>query len=154
CPRGGSQVLLQRVDAAQVATNKRTISIGETNGRTIEVLAEFGNAIESFAIVNSAAMVMSHADEAKLARDERCELATIWPINEIRAQSEGVVLNGQMRDLMASAQRIASTKINVLITGESGTGKEIIARAIHSFSDRAAKPFVPLNCAAVPRELL
>ena len=59
-----------------------------------------------------------------------------------------------MRDLMTSAQKVARTKVNVLITGESGTGKEILARAIHEFSDRAQKPFVPFNCSAVPRDLL
>jgi DNA-binding NtrC family response regulator len=42
----------------------------------------------------------------------------------------------------------------VLITGESGTGKEIVARAIHTFSDRKAKPFIPFNCTAIPREML
>jgi DNA-binding NtrC family response regulator len=59
-----------------------------------------------------------------------------------------------MRELMTYARKIARTKVNVLITGESGTGKEILARAIHDFSDRAAKPFVALNCTAIPRDLL
>jgi len=59
-----------------------------------------------------------------------------------------------MRELMHYARRIATAKVNVLITGESGTGKEILARAIHDFSDRADKAFVPLNCTAIPRDLL
>src|SRR5207247_3845029 len=44
--------------------------------------------------------------------------------------------------------------ISVLLTGESGTGKEILARALHTFSDRAEQPFIPFNCAAIPRDML
>jgi sigma-54 specific flagellar transcriptional regulator A len=51
-------------------------------------------------------------------------------------------------------EQVASTNANVLILGESGTGKEVVARNIHDLSDRARHPFVPINCGAIPGELL
>ena len=51
-------------------------------------------------------------------------------------------------------ERVANTSANVLILGESGTGKEVVARSIHTISNRSSKYFVPVNCAAIPQELL
>ncbi len=59
-----------------------------------------------------------------------------------------------MRDIYRMVRSIGRSTATVFITGESGTGKEVCARAIHAMSTRAAKPFVPLNCAAIPRDLL
>ena len=59
-----------------------------------------------------------------------------------------------MRELFATIAKVAPTKGRVLITGESGTGKELIARAIHRHSGLADRPFVKVNCAAIPPELI
>ena len=57
----------------------------------------------------------------------------------------------RVRNMMG---KVANTEVSVLITGESGTGKEVVARNLHLNSARADKPFVPINCGAIPRELL
>jgi DNA-binding NtrC family response regulator len=59
-----------------------------------------------------------------------------------------------MQDLFQLADKVARHTTTVLITGESGTGKELVAKAIHARSPRAANNFVPVNCAAIPDELL
>ncbi len=62
--------------------------------------------------------------------------------------------SGPMQKVFHEIDKVAPTKASVLITGESGTGKELIARAIHRLSPRRDGPFVKVNCAAIPRELI
>lgn len=59
-----------------------------------------------------------------------------------------------MQEIRKLIEQVASTDASVLITGESGTGKEVAARNLHYLSERSDKPFVPINCGAIPAELL
>ena len=65
-----------------------------------------------------------------------------------------VISSQPMRRLLAFVERVARANAAILITGESGTGKELIARAIHHYSMRCARPWIDLNCAALPELLI
>ncbi|HKA70886.1 MAG TPA: sigma-54 dependent transcriptional regulator, partial [Xanthobacteraceae bacterium] len=67
---------------------------------------------------------------------------------------EFVYRDDAMAQVVKLAQQIAPSDASVLITGESGTGKEVIARYVHTKSNRARKPFISINCAAIPENLL
>jgi len=62
--------------------------------------------------------------------------------------------NEKMQSIFEMVQKVAQYKSTILITGESGTGKEVVARALHYHSDRSQAPFMPVNCGAIPENLL
>jgi two-component system NtrC family response regulator len=68
---------------------------------------------------------------------------------------DGIIATSpEMLKVLRDIEKIAPTDVTILLLGESGTGKELLARAIHRLSRRAAAPFVPINCAAIPDTLL
>jgi len=71
-----------------------------------------------------------------------------------RGHSKIITQDKKMLDLLNMAKNIAKTKATVFIQGESGTGKELLARYIHNHSQRRDKPFIAVNCAAIPENLL
>jgi DNA-binding NtrC family response regulator len=82
-------------------------------------------------------------------RDQlRAQLTAAYRFERLVAESPG------MRAVCETVRRVAPTDTTVLIVGESGTGKEVVARAIHSTSRRKEKPFVAINCAAIPETLI
>ncbi|WP_262410670.1 sigma-54 dependent transcriptional regulator [Aquipseudomonas alcaligenes] len=92
--------------------------------------------------------LLSPFSEAQLA-------ALLHRHEQAAAAQEGFVSCSQAgRRLLAMAQRVAMTRAPILITGETGTGKELMARYIHRFSAEGDAPFIAVNCAAIPEQML
>src|SRR2546429_8022057 len=80
--------------------------------------------------------------------------STLFPYTTLFRSFGGILTKSpQMQEVLRIVERVAPTDSAVLILGDSGTGKELVARAIHALSARAARPFVPIHCGALPREV-
>ena len=94
-------------------------------------------------------LAIASALELRMARRERTALrADLGLLGELVGDSPA------MREVRTMITRVAPSDARVMITGESGTGKELVAAAIHAESGRRDRPFVRVNCAAIPRDLL
>lgn len=102
--------------------------------------------------VDALHMALERAIQHKALREEvrrlRAEVHTASPSDDIVGRSPAMQ---RIYDLIA---RVADAEVSVLVTGETGSGKELVARALHRQSRRVARPFVALNCSAVPESLL
>jgi len=74
--------------------------------------------------------------------------------SQVESRHEIVGSSFQIRQVLERTERVGNTDARVLITGENGTGKELVARAIHRLSVRSEEPFIEVNCAAIPSELI
>ena len=120
----------------------------ETAVRAVK-LGAFDYLVKPFRIEEIEALV-AHALALRVAERENAYLREI-----AAAPFEGLVgSSAAMRQVYDTIARVAPSPTTVLITGETGTGKELVARAVHARSDRADRLFVPINCAAIPSELL
>src|SRR5882672_11510081 len=92
---------------------------------------------------------------ASRQREADVELeATRRQLRDTGVLGELVGSSPQMKDIFTLIERVAPSNVSVLVTGESGTGKELVARALHDLSARRLKPFVAVNCAAIPETLI
>lgn len=95
-------------------------------------------------------LIIERAFQLSTLENENIKLQqkTIEPLNGIISSCK------KMQELSRMIEKVAPTSATTLLLGESGTGKEVMARAIHGLSDRMSKPFVAVNCAAIPENLL
>ncbi|HWV39501.1 MAG TPA: sigma-54 dependent transcriptional regulator [Vulgatibacter sp.] len=93
-------------------------------------------------------------DRALEKRETLQQVASLRSCLE-RAEERGFIgQSAVMREVFSLVEKVAPSKASVVITGESGTGKEMVARAVHRLSPRADKPFVAINCSAIPASLM
>ncbi len=136
------------------------------NDATVIVMSAYGNVDQAIEAIKAGAydyiqkpfkpeeivLALRKAEERESLRRENRVLR-----EEIRREHrfENILAkSGEMQGIFRTIAKIANYKTTVLITGESGVGKELVARAIHQRSDRAGKGFVPVNCGAIPENLL
>jgi formate hydrogenlyase transcriptional activator len=116
----------------------------------IEFLTQIGNQV-AIAVENALAYGQIRELKDKLAQEK------LYLEDEIRSEMNFAQIVGKsasLRRVLKQVETVAPTDSTVLIYGDTGTGKELIARAIHDLSPRRTKPFVKLNCAAIPTGLL
>lgn len=176
---GGGQEALQKIDTFGpdvVLTDVRMPKVGgmdllsvlraKNNPATVIVMSAYGNSEQAIEAMKAGAydylqkpfqpdevvLALRKAEERELLRREnvalREEMRREFRFDDILAKS------GEMQNIFRTISKIADYKTTVLITGESGVGKELVARALHTQSNRRAGRFVAVNCGAIPENLL
>jgi Nif-specific regulatory protein len=127
--------------------NKKTGTFGKEDEEILKALAaQAAIAIET----------AQHVEQMRRHQDQlQEENAQLWKEVEGKFSAQSIIgTSARIHAVLRLIDQISNSSVNVLITGESGTGKELAAKAIHYKSLRARKPFVALNCAALPESLV
>ena len=125
-----------KLGVVEVINPRRYTAVSETELRLVELFANL-----------AAAAVRSGQVFDRISRDNRA-------FREANALPKIVGSSKAMQQVLELCRKVAPSNATVLVTGETGTGKELVARAIHDSSNRREKPFVAINCAALPETLL
>jgi two-component system, NtrC family, response regulator len=137
-----------------IAPATKMIAITGENSRELAVKAVGLGATDFYHLPVNATVLSMVVRRALRIRELESENS------RLRQQTGAMTLEGMigasdaMHQLCRAVEKVAPTNATVLVLGESGTGKELVARALHRLSGRAAEPFVAINCAAIPENLL
>jgi transcriptional regulator with GAF, ATPase, and Fis domain len=130
-------VVLEFIRTAKVRDSGLPISDGSKHFEAREILQSVLEELE---------LLREHLHKENLVLREEVDRVSMF--------EEIVGTSAALQAVLSRAIKVATTDSTVLITGETGTGKELVARAIHKRSNRASRPFVGVNCAAIPRDLI
>jgi len=145
--------LLRQIKRHDPATEVIIMTGYPTVGSAVEALKEGAyDYLTKPLILDEIRHLLGHVVERRFLRQEVVSLRS--RLGEQLALKEMVGVSPQMLRVKEVIAKVAMTDSPVLIEGESGTGKELVAAAIHQLSSRAKKPLIPVNCGAIPRDLL
>ncbi|MBM7071621.1 sigma-54-dependent Fis family transcriptional regulator [Shewanella sp. 202IG2-18] len=138
------------------------VNLSKVSAECIEVELAKVNGTNKVALLNAEqsenaaqAMKLGVQDYLLLPLQQEQLIALVIRLKELEKTNHNYIVSSPVsRQLLMLAHRSAMTEASVLITGESGTGKEPLARYIHQNSSRANKPFIAINCAAIPESIL
>ncbi len=131
------------------------VTLSLSNASLFSQVSEFNKQLQGLVEEKTQELRAAHQkilDQQKLLQKENRALKTI--VSRSSAEREIVGQSSAVASLLSMVDKIAPTRVSVLIQGESGTGKELVAHRIHRMSDRVEKPFVTINCGALQESLL
>jgi two-component system NtrC family response regulator len=153
-PSGAAQSLALLRDIVKLSPDTRIIAMTEYNARELAVAAVGLGAADFYHKPLDAGVLSIVVRRAFRIRELEEEN---WRLREQTGSMalEGIIgVSDTMRSLCRAIEKVAPTNATVLLLGDSGTGKELLARALHRLSTRSHRPFVAINCAAIPDTLL
>jgi len=146
-----SDVQMQPVDGAELLRRLRQ----KTSAPPVLLMTAYGTIDQAVAAMREGAVdYLVKPFEAEELERRVARYVRPTPSVAARLGQEPIAEDPRSRALLDLAARVAQSDVTVLLTGESGTGKEVYARFIHSHSKRSAGPFVAVNCAAIPEQML
>ena len=145
--------ILRQVGQPQTDASSLRVSLGRALDGTVELTYTPRPDILAGIVANQIKRLLDELVSRQPVATDGSESSLAWTLGW--STGDGFVFASKaMVSILETARKVAKARISVLITGETGAGKEVLAKTIYDESDRAHMPFVALNCAAIPKELL